>query len=244
MMSAFAGRWLTQQGSINGALLALLIIAIGVGSALLGSPAALNTVTNMMTALVGVMAIALFSGNSGALSFGHVAFMALGAQVSATLTMPPALKAQLFPALPDVLLQFQANFILALILTAVLVGLFAFATGLAIVRLSSATIPIATLGLLIIVNSLIIGADGVTRGSQAVYGIPKSVDIFVVSAIAALITGFIALFKEFSRRPRFAGDARRRGGGGRGRCRCCAAAPSGLGAERRRRGSGGRIDRP
>lgn len=198
MMSAFAGRWLTQQGSANGALLALLIIAIGVGSALLGSPATVNTVTNMMTALVGVMAIALFSGNSGALSFGHVAFMALGAQVSATLTMPPALKAQLFPALPDVLLQFQANFTVALIVTALLVGLFAFATGLAIVKLSSATIPIATLGLLIIVNSLIIGADGVTRGSQAVYGIPKSVDIFVVSAVAALITGFIALFKELA----------------------------------------------
>lgn len=196
MMGAFAGRWLTKQGSANGALLALLIIAIGMGSALLGSPAMLNTVTNMMTALVGVMAIALFSGNSGALSFGHVAFMALGAQVSATLTMPPALKAQLFPALPDILLQFQANFAVALVLTAILVGLFAFATGLAIVKLSSATIPIATLGLLIIVNSLIIGAEGVTRGSQAVYGIPKSVDIFVVSAVAALITAFIALFKE------------------------------------------------
>lgn len=156
----------------------------------------LNTVTNMMTVLVGVMAIALFSGNSGALSFGHVAFMALGAQTSATLTMAPALKAQLFPALPDFLLQYQAGFALSLVLTAVLVGLFALATGLVIVRLTSATIPIATLGLLIIVNSLIVGADGITRGSQAVYGIPKSVDIVVASAVAGLIACVIALFKE------------------------------------------------
>ncbi len=196
MLGTFAGRWLTRQGSANAALLGLVIIAIGMGGAILGSPATVNTLTNMMTALVGVMAIALFSGNSGALSFGHVAFMALGAQASATLTMPPALKVQLFPALPDFLLQYQASFAVGLVLTAILIGLFAFATGLAIVKLSSATIPIATLGLLIIVNSLIIGADGVTRGSQAVYGIPKAVDIFVVSGVAALVTGGIALFKE------------------------------------------------
>ncbi|MGE3871811.1 MAG: branched-chain amino acid ABC transporter ATP-binding protein/permease [Parvibaculaceae bacterium] len=196
MMDAFAGRWLTPQGIANAALLGLAIAAVAAAGALLGSPSMLNTVTNMMTVLVGVMAIALFSGNSGALSFGHVAFMALGAQVSATLTMAPALKAQLFPALPAVLLQYQAGFATALVLTAVLVGLFALATGLAIVRLTSATIPIATLGLLIIVNSLIVGADGITRGSQAVYGIPKSVDIAVASAIAALVACGIALFKE------------------------------------------------
>jgi len=196
MMDAFAGRWLTPQGIANAVLLGLAIAAVGAASAAFGSPATINTVTNMMTVLVGVMAIALFSGNSGALSFGHVAFMALGAQVSATLTMAPVLKAQLFPALPTVLLQYQAGFATALVLTAVLVGLFALATGLAIVRLTSATIPIATLGLHIIVNSLIIGADGLTRGSQAVYGIPKSVDIFIVSAIAALVACGIALFKE------------------------------------------------
>lgn len=196
MMSVFAGRWLTRRGVVNGTLLALAILAIAALSALFGSPATLNTITNMMALLVGVMAIALFSGNSGALSFGHVAFMALGAQISATLTIAPAIKAQLFPALPDILLQHQISFAPALIVTALLVGLVALATGLAIVKLTSATIPIATLGLLIIVNSLIIGADGVTRGSQAVYGIPKSVGIFTAAAIAALVACLIAMFKE------------------------------------------------
>jgi len=46
------------------------------------------------------MALAIFSGNSGILSFGHVAFMALGAQISATLTLPAMLKASLMPDLP------------------------------------------------------------------------------------------------------------------------------------------------
>jgi branched-chain amino acid transport system permease protein len=196
MMDGFAGRWLTKRGLVNAAILGLAIILLAMTTALLGSAAMLNTVTNMMTILVGVLAIALFSGNSGALSFGHVGLMALGAQTSATLTMTPALKAQLFPLLPDFLLYHQMGFALALILTAVVVGVFALATGLVIVRLTSATIPIATLGLLIIVNSIVIGADGITRGSQAVYGIPKSVDIFVSSAIAAGIACAIALFKE------------------------------------------------
>ncbi|MGE0008374.1 MAG: ATP-binding cassette domain-containing protein [Parvibaculaceae bacterium] len=195
-MGAFAGRWMTRQGGLNAVLLAAVILFVAGASLLFASAAGLNTVTNMMAALTGVVALALFSGNSGTLSFGHVAFMALGAEVSATLTIPPALKAGLFPALPQFLLAHQASFPLALLVTAVLVTLFALVTGLAIVRLSSATLPIATLGLLIIVNSLIIGAEGVTRGSQAVYGIPRTVDVLVASLAAAMATGFAALFRE------------------------------------------------
>ena len=43
------------------------------------------TTTNFLVMLTAVAALGVFSGNSGILSFGHCAFMALGAQISATL---------------------------------------------------------------------------------------------------------------------------------------------------------------
>ena len=49
----------------------------------LASPADLRVVVNFLIALVLVLAIQTFSGNSGIVTFGHVAFMGVGAYVAA-----------------------------------------------------------------------------------------------------------------------------------------------------------------
>ena len=53
-------------------------------------------------ALVLVLSIQSFSGNSGIVSFGHVAFMGVGAYTAALLTIPPAIKEFILPDLPAV----------------------------------------------------------------------------------------------------------------------------------------------
>ncbi len=55
----------------------------------LASPADLRVIINFVIALVLVLAIQTFSGNSGIVSFGHVGFMGVGAYVAALLTIPP-----------------------------------------------------------------------------------------------------------------------------------------------------------
>ena len=50
-----------------------------------------------------VLGLQIFSGNSGVLSFGHVAFMAAGAYFSALLTIPPAIKEFTFADMPGFL---------------------------------------------------------------------------------------------------------------------------------------------
>ena len=47
--------------------------------------------------LCAVLAFQIFSGNSGVVSFGHTAFMAVGAYVSAWLTMPTAFQRTSLP---------------------------------------------------------------------------------------------------------------------------------------------------
>ena len=56
--------------------------------------------TQALINLVAVVGLYVFVGNSGVLSFGNVAFMAVGAYVSALLTMKAAAKSVFLPDLP------------------------------------------------------------------------------------------------------------------------------------------------
>ena len=154
------------------------------------------TATNFLIMLVAVLGLSVFSGNSGIISFGNVAFMGIGAQVSASLTLPPAFKTANLPLLPTFIQSAQFDFWTATLIALIVVALVALMSGLAILRMSPTSASIATLGLLIIVNSLIIGAQGFTRGSQAMYGIPKLVNLPIAIGLAAIAIIVARLYRE------------------------------------------------
>ena len=83
---------------------ALLLIAVVGGLALAVSLAFGNTGVNIATLVLlqvaAVLALATFSGNSGIVSFGHAAFMGVGAYVFGVLAMPKAIQASALPNLP------------------------------------------------------------------------------------------------------------------------------------------------
>lgn len=165
-------------------ILCSLALLVSLGSA------SINLIfLNFAFYLIAVLGLNLFSGNSGILSFGHVAFVALGAQISATLTMPVALKATALPLLPGFVQSAQLGLWSATAVTILIVAVVAALVAVPICRLGGAASTIATLGLLIIVNSLIVGAQGVTRGSQAMYGIPRLISLptAVLFVVAALV---------------------------------------------------------
>jgi len=184
-LSAYIVPQAAKSAIILGAIVAvpcLLIFALAEGPII-------TTTTNFLVMLTAVAALGIFSGNSGILSFGQCSFMALGAQISATLTIVPALKKTTFPLLADAILQSHFGLPMAFLITLILVGLIALVIGLAICRLNGSSATIATLGLLIIVESLIVAAQGFTRGNQAVYGIPKltTLPVALGFAVAALV---------------------------------------------------------
>lgn len=164
--------------------------------ALTGSGALVLTATNFLVMLIAVLGISLFSGNSGIISFGNVAFMAIGAQVSATLTLPPAIKTANLPLLPAFLQSIQLDFWSATAAALIVVIIVALASGLALVRMSPTSASIATLGLLIIVNSIIVGAQGFTRGSQAMYGVPKLVGLPMAAGLAVVAIIATRLYRD------------------------------------------------
>src|SRR5207237_946616 len=65
-----------------------------------------------------VVALQAFSGNSGILSFGHMALFGTGAYVAGILTLDPALKATYLPSLPHFLQEANPRWWIALALAA------------------------------------------------------------------------------------------------------------------------------
>jgi branched-chain amino acid transport system permease protein len=174
----------TGVSLLGGLVLCLPLIALAVLFELLTGAALQRTYTLFLINLIAVIGLGVFSGNSGILSFGHVAFIGLGAYVSGILTLPLATKASALPHLPAMLAGIEWDLPAALLATVICVGIFGALIGAPIVRMGGAAAVIATLGLLLIVHGIIIGASDFTRGSNAFLGVAKKTDLWVALAIA------------------------------------------------------------
>ncbi|MGF1609149.1 MAG: hypothetical protein ACFCUQ_07120, partial [Kiloniellales bacterium] len=184
-------------GAIIGSLLLILPIAAvslfvwqSLGLALQG------TVTHYLILTVAVLAVSIFTGNSGILSFGHAAFMGLAAHITGLLTIPVAQKGIFLPALPAWLAHVELGFPGAALIAVAIVTLVAFLVGIPISRLGGASAAIATLGLLIIVYGVLVGARDFTRGSQALIGVPRVIDIPVALAFAVVVILLARYFRD------------------------------------------------
>jgi branched-chain amino acid transport system permease protein len=143
-----------------------------------------------------VLAWQLFSGNSGVMSFGHIAFMAAGAYFSALLTMSPIFKQTTFPDMPRFLASWIQPAELSLFeamlaagaLAAVLAGIF----GIAVARLAGVAAAIATLAILVIMNTFILQTPSVTGGSDVLVGVPR--ETTPGSAAIALVVMIFAVY--------------------------------------------------
>jgi branched-chain amino acid transport system permease protein len=194
--AATSRKWPVAPWSVTEAL--FLSIAVLAATNLVhafGSASAGTIAINFLVSLVAVLSLSIFTGNSGVLSFGHVAFMALGAQISSTLTMAPTLKAGLLPLLPTAIQRAQYGFWLALAIAAVIVALVALIIGQVLCWLPVMSMSLSTLGVLIIVHSLMIASAGITRGNQAMHSIPKLSTIWVASSVALLAIFAATLFR-------------------------------------------------
>ncbi|MFD0860127.1 branched-chain amino acid ABC transporter ATP-binding protein/permease [Roseovarius aquimarinus] len=188
-----------RPGVLHAVRLALILSVVLIASlgleALFGRTGE-RIATQMCVSIAAIAALAIFSGNSGIISFGHAAFMALGAYTSGILTSPAGIQRSLLPDLPAALAGWELSIPMANG-AALLVGLgFAALTGLALLRLKDASATIATLGILIIVHSVLIGARHITKGSQTFYGLPRITTFEVALYLAMILVALAYIFRE------------------------------------------------
>jgi branched-chain amino acid transport system permease protein len=155
--------------------IALIVICTAVAN----SASLDRTVTEALIRIVYVVGLYIFVGNSGVISFGHTAFMAVGAYATAWQDCCSATKSLFMPAIPDFLRDTTVPPPLATIIAGVVASLFAAVIGVAIIRLSGISASIATFAVLAIVYVTFSNWDSVTGGTVTLVGIPSYTDHWV-----------------------------------------------------------------
>jgi branched-chain amino acid transport system permease protein len=185
MAPAFApGR--LRDALVGSALLLAPLVLVGVLVHASGSHLAETTLVAFYLDAILVLGFQVFTGLSGIISFGHVAFMAIGAYAAALATIPTAVKVTQLPTLPGWLADLQLGLIGSVALGAVLAAAVAAVLGGALVRMRESAMAMGTLALLVVGNSVLSNWSPVTRGTIGIYGVPPNTSTWV--ALAGLAT--------------------------------------------------------
>jgi len=162
--------------------LALIVVVTGQ----FGGLSLQRTVVEMLISIVIVVGLYVFVGNSGIISFGHAAFMAIAAYASAWQTCCEMLKPITMSGLPSFLRDQSIPLLPSAIVSVLLAGAAAFLTGLVIMRLTGLAASISTLAVLFILNVVYSNWDSVTMGSASIVGLPTFVSAWLALACAVL----------------------------------------------------------
>lgn len=132
----------------------------------------------------------LTNGITGIFSLGQAGFMALGAYISSILSLSESTKNAMVSKMPDWLKQIQLPFWAALLVAACITMIIAGIIGFAILRAKGHYLAVITLGMVIVIKSILDNANSLTNGSRGISGMTKYSTILVV-IIAALLSLFI-----------------------------------------------------
>ena len=132
-----------------------------------------------------VIGLYVFVGNSGVFSFGHIAFVAIGAYTAAILRIPSGTKDALFPAMPGIELPSA----LATLVGGVAAAAVALVIAIPLMRLSGLVASLGTFAFLNIVYIVASNLDQVTGGSTGIAAVPAT-----TTRNTALIWAVVVIF--------------------------------------------------
>lgn len=176
---------------------ALLVLLV----ALVGMIVSSSTQTYVVTALVNVavvVAIYVFVGNSGVLSFGHISFMAVGAWAAGILSMPSEEKPAIMPDLAGFLRDTTVGNVPSLAIAAAVGAAYALIVGLPLMRLSGLGAGIATFGVLEITHNVLRYWEKIGPGLNTFSAVPETTGL-LQAAVGALIAIVVAFAYQRSR---------------------------------------------
>jgi branched-chain amino acid transport system permease protein len=179
-------------------------VVLVVGAALLGTLVSFSTQTYFTDTLVKVsivVALYLFIGNSGVLSFGHVSFVALGAWTAGVLTVPPTEKPAIMPGLAGFLLHRHVGNATSLVLAAIVGGVAALLVGIPLMRLSGLAAGIATFAVLEITHNLLTYEQRIGPGENSFSSVPETTGLrqAAIGAVICVVVAFVYARSRYGR---------------------------------------------
>jgi branched-chain amino acid transport system permease protein len=148
-----------------------------------------------------VVALYVFIGNSGVLSFGHISFVALGAWTAGVLTVPELQKQLVMQGLSHSLRVTNVGNIASLALAAGVGLVAALAVGLPLMRLSGLAAGIATFAVLEITNNVLTYDQALGPGVNAFSAVPSTTGIWqaTIGALICIVVAFLYQLSRFGR---------------------------------------------
>jgi branched-chain amino acid transport system permease protein len=179
---------------------AVLVVAVGIWSTLVSESKEIYFLNALVSVAI-VVAIYVFVGNSGVLSFGQISFVAVGAFAAGVMTIPLESKTGVLPDIYPLLRDHTIGNVWSLLLAAAVGGVFAFAVGLPLMRLSGLAAGIATFAVLEITHNLLREWTKIGPGATTLSLVPETTDALqaTVGALIAILVAFAYQRSRFGR---------------------------------------------
>jgi branched-chain amino acid transport system permease protein len=168
----------------------LVVVIVG----LLSTQVSLANEQYFLSAIISVamvVAVYVFVGNSGVLSFGQISFVAVGGFASGVMTIPVESKSGVLPDLFPILRDHTLGMAPSLVLAALVGGVLALVLGLPLMRLSGLAAGIATFAVLEITHNILREWTKIGPGATTLSLIPESdgalqpvIGVLVIIAVA------------------------------------------------------------
>ena len=169
-----------------------LVVAVGFGATHVGRATEIYFLDALVSVAI-VVALYVFIGNSGVLSFGQLSFVAVGAFAAGVTTIPLDSKANVLPQLFPVLRDHTIGNVPSLLLGAVVGGVFAVLVGLPLMRLSGLAAGIATFAVLEITHNVLREWNKVGPGATTLSLVPETTGPLqaTLGALVAIAAAFV-----------------------------------------------------
>jgi branched-chain amino acid transport system permease protein len=181
----------------------VLVVAVGIGSRFVSSAHEIYFLNALVSVAI-VVAVYVFIGNSGVLSFGQISFVAVGAFASGVLTIPLESKTGVLPDLFPLLRDHTIGNVASLLVAAAAGGIFALAVGLPLMRLSGLAAGIATFAVLEITHNVLREWTKIGPGATTLSLVPETTDALqaTLGALVVIAAAFAYQRSRFGRRLR------------------------------------------
>jgi len=162
--------------------------------------------TNALVFAAIVVALYVFVGNSGVLSFGQIGFFIVGAYAAGEMTVPADVKQSVLPEVFSIIRDQTVGNAGSLVLAAAVGGLYALLVGIPLMRLSGLAAGIATFAVLEITQNIVRNWEKIGPGPLTLSTVPETTDLWqaTVGASAVVCIAFAYQRSAFGRKLRAA----------------------------------------
>jgi len=168
-----------------------LLALVGLVGSFMTDARALEFMNALVFAAI-VVALYVFVGNSGVLSFGQIGFFIVGAYAAGEMTVPADVKQSVLPGVFSVIRDHTLGNAGSLVLAAAVGAVYAFLVGIPLMRLSGLAAGIGTFAVLEITQNIVRNWEKIGPGPLTLSTVPETTDLWqaTIGAIAVACAAF------------------------------------------------------